>query len=138
MNRLVILAILVCSFCVGSSAVASQECVANAGKRMSSVSGAPFSVHVLFSNGEVPLNVPFDVQIEICSDSGAFPSHIAVDATMPAHKHGMNYKPKVRRITDNQYVVENLLYHMPGVWRLEVTAQGSNQSHRFTSDMKLQ
>lgn len=138
MNRLLAPILLISIFCIGNSALAAEKCDAKNGAQMTSVSKAPFSVHVLITDGDVPLNAPFDAQIQICSQSDTFPSGIMVDATMPAHKHGMNYKANVKRINDHQYVVENLLFHMLGIWRLEVTAYKSNQPYRFTRDVKLQ
>lgn len=43
---------------------------------------------------------------------------IRFDATMPAHKHGMNYRPKVIQEQSGLFRIENILLHMPGRWQL--------------------
>jgi hypothetical protein len=42
----------------------------------------------------------------------------AVDADMPAHRHGMNYRTTVRALGDGRYRAEGLMLHMAGRWRL--------------------
>ena len=37
---------------------------------------------------------------------------------MPAHRHGMNYKPTVRALGQGRFVADGLMLHMPGQWRL--------------------
>ena len=50
--------------------------------------------------------------------AGPAPGGLRVDADMPAHRHGMNYRAKVSPKGDGRYVAEGLLFHMPGHWRL--------------------
>jgi hypothetical protein len=38
------------------------------------------------------------------------------DATMPAHRHGMNMVASPTRFTRDSWVVRDLLLHMPGEW----------------------
>ena len=46
---------------------------------------------------------------------------IVVDAQMPAHGHGMNYRPDGRRRAGpSRFRVSGLMLHMPGRWRLTV------------------
>ena len=49
-----------------------------------------------------------------------------VDMTMPAHGHGMNYRPKVTRVAPGQFRAEGMFLHMTGAWRLvfELPAEG--------------
>lgn len=60
----------------------------------------------------IPLGKPFAMQIVPC---GAAPEKLVVDAHMPAHKHGMNYQPRVTKAEDG-FGVEGLLFHMSGEW----------------------
>jgi hypothetical protein len=41
-----------------------------------------------------------------------------VDAQMPEHRHGMNYRPTVSATGNGRYVAEGLLFHMPSRWQL--------------------
>lgn len=61
---------------------------------------------------KIPLGKPFAVQIAACDNA---PERLSVDAHMPAHRHGMNYRPTISR-TENGFRAEGLLFHMPGEW----------------------
>ena len=45
-------------------------------------------------------------------------STLTVDAHMPDHRHGMNYKPSITRLSSGGWRAEGLLFHMPGKWEL--------------------
>lgn len=54
---------------------------------------------------------------------------LRVDADMPAHRHGMNYRPTVQMGEGGRFEAAGLLFHMPGRWRyrfeVEATAAGA-------------
>ena len=52
------------------------------------------------------------------------------DATMPAHGHGMNYRPGVSQISLGHYQIDGVLLHMPGhwQWRFDITRESQKQS----------
>lgn len=69
----------------------------------------------------------FALDIVVCPLGGAsWPAVLRVDADMPAHRHGMNYRPTVRKLADGRYRADGLLLHMPGRWRFtfELSADG--------------
>lgn len=69
----------------------------------------------------------FSLDIVVCPLGGAsLPLALRVDADMPAHRHGMNYRPTVRALGDGRYRADGLLLHMPGRWRFlfELSADG--------------
>lgn len=119
-------------------AVAEERCDLNSGIELSNRTNAPWKMHLVLSPKEVPLNAPFSVILIICSGSKHQHFNLEVDAMMPAHKHGMNYIPKITKVDGNKYEVENLLFHMPGTWRFEITAFENERPHRFTHDIELQ
>ena len=43
---------------------------------------------------------------------------IVIDAHMPAHGHGMNYRPTATRDAPGRFRFTGLMLHMPGTWRL--------------------
>lgn len=47
---------------------------------------------------------------------------LVVDATMPAHGHGMNTAPTVTRDENGMYTVDGMLFHMRGWWKIDFTA----------------
>jgi hypothetical protein len=80
---------------------------------------------------------PFAVAVRVCAD-GTLPTLARVDADMPAHLHGMNYRPTLAVKGDGLYAAEGLLFHMPGRWRLHFDLERGDQRSRFTTDIVLE
>ena len=55
-----------------------------------------------------------------------------VDATMPEHRHGMNYRPSLQALGGGRWRAEGLMFHMPGRWelRFDVDAGGKTETLR--------
>lgn len=71
----------------------------------------------------IPLNDHFSVEVSVAStDSADLPGDLSVqvDADMPAHGHGINTAPVIRRLDSGRFVAEGMLLHMPGEWELYV------------------
>lgn len=67
----------------------------------------------------VPVGQHFALDIAVCAAPGmAVPTSLRVDADMPAHRHGMNYKPTMQALGDGRFAAQGLMFHMPGRWRL--------------------
>lgn len=45
---------------------------------------------------------------------------VRVDATMPAHRHGMNYRPGIEALGGGRWRVQGLMLHMAGHWELRM------------------
>jgi len=59
----------------------------------------------------------FAVELAVCAKaSKGVPATVAVDAWMPEHRHGMNYKAGILSLGEGRYRAEGLLFHMPGRW----------------------
>lgn len=72
----------------------------------------------------------FSAEIAACAKSGApAPENLKVDAHMPAHRHGMNYVPSIKRLGPGRWLAEGLMLHMPGEWELVFTLQGERMAH---------
>ncbi|WP_319546338.1 hypothetical protein [Ruegeria conchae] len=56
---------------------------------------------------------------------------------MPAHQHGMNYTPKVTALDGGTFRVDDMLFHMPGLWELQVDVDINDQSIFYTSKIAL-
>ena len=69
---------------------------------------------------------PFSLQIRLCPAAARL---ARVDATMPEHRHGMNYKPSLKALGDGRWQVEGLLWHMAGRWELrwDVQLEGTTE-----------
>jgi len=81
---------------------------------------------------------PFALDLVAC---GRTPDDVVrdlrVDAWMPAHRHGMNYAPKVSAQGGGRYAAEGLVFHMPGRWQIVVDARVGETSERATVDVVL-
>jgi cytochrome c peroxidase len=71
----------------------------------------------------------FSLEVAACARSGAAPKDLKVDAHMPAHRHGMNYTPKVIALGPGRWRAEGLLLHMPGHWELVFLVDGERLAH---------
>jgi len=82
---------------------------------------------------KIPVGRHFAVDLLVCARPG-FPvaSVIAIDARMPSHGHGMNYKPTLTPLGGNRYRAEGLLFHMPGQWELVFDLRGGDKAERAT------
>ncbi|MGQ0654978.1 MAG: cytochrome-c peroxidase [Betaproteobacteria bacterium] len=69
-----------------------------------------------FKPEPVSVSQHFAVDVAACAKSGAAPQNLKVDAHMPAHRHGMNYKPQVKHTAPGRWRAEGFLFHMPGAW----------------------
>jgi hypothetical protein len=63
---------------------------------------------------------------------------LMVDARMPEHRHGMNYRPRVVRKSEGVYVAEGLLFHMPGLWQLMFDVDRGGRMERLMTDIELE
>lgn len=79
---------------------------------------------------------PFAMTVRFC-DEGAAISDVTVDATMPAHRHGMNYQPDITNIGEQAFKAENLVFHMPGHWQLAVSARFDTELYNYTLDITV-
>lgn len=80
----------------------------------------------------------FALEIAVCPGPGAArPSGLHVDADMPAHKHGMNYRVTVAARGAGLYRAEGLLLHMPGRWRFIFDLVLDGRSVRLTHEVDV-
>ena len=73
-----------------------------------------------------PLTVarPFAVLVQLCPVEAQL---LRVEARMPEHRHGMNYRPSIKPLGQGLWRADGLLWHMSGRWelRLDVQVQGA-------------
>lgn len=93
--------------------------------------------NAFIDTSEIVLARPFAVHIEVCSDAKTV-DRVDVDATMPAHQHGMNYQPEVTKSGPNAFEAAGLVFHMPGRWELTVAAHHSDEVHRYKLDITVE
>jgi len=61
-------------------------------------------------------------------------TELRVDARMPEHRHGMNYRPSVTDRGGGVYRVEGLMFHMPGRWQYVFEVRDARGTERLTQD----
>lgn len=87
----------------------------------------------------IPLGAHFVLELAVCgADGRTTVESIAVDAEMPEHRHGMNYRPGLSPLGDGRYRAEGLLFHMPGHWRLIVEVRAGGRVDRLTDDLLVE
>lgn len=77
---------------------------------------------------------PFVMMVELCPAAAKL---VGVDASMPEHRHGMNYQPSVTAMADGRWRVEGMVWHMAGRWALRLDTQLGEQAHRLTPSVVL-
>ncbi|MBL8326316.1 MAG: hypothetical protein JNJ89_15300 [Rubrivivax sp.] len=67
---------------------------------------------------------PFSLEVRLCPAAARF---VQVDATMPEHRHGMNYRPSVQPLGPGRWRAEGLLWHMAGRWELAFEVESGGE-----------
>jgi hypothetical protein len=65
-------------------------------------------------------------------------NELRVDAVMPEHKHGMNYRPTVTALGNGRFRAEGLLLHMPGLWEFSFDVRAANKQETLRERVTLQ
>lgn len=76
----------------------------------------------------------FALELAVCPA----PAELRVDAWMPAHRHGMNYRPSVTALGAGRYRAEGLLFHMPGRWELLFELRGGGAAERIAHPVQIE
>lgn len=71
-----------------------------------------------------PVAQLFSLQVSACVDNEPWQGKLKLDAKMPSHGHGMNYRPEVTMQEAGHYQVDGLMFHMPGQWQLRFDLPG--------------
>jgi hypothetical protein len=58
-------------------------------------------------------------------------------ATMPAHQHGMNYRPVISQSGTHSFSADGLVFHMAGVWRIAVSGLVAGNTHGYYIDLNV-
>ncbi|MDF3073087.1 MAG: hypothetical protein K0S54_754 [Alphaproteobacteria bacterium] len=120
-----------------AQAVACQMPVLEAARTLTDDKG--FALAWRFVPAQPKIGEFFAVEFAVCNRAGsATPETLRVDATMPAHRHGMNFQPKIAAIGPNTYRAEGMMFHMPGKWQLVFEQRAPAPSVRVTTDIEIE
>ncbi len=110
------------------AAAACGERVAGATRRLAD---ANYEIVFASTPGPIETGKHFSLDFAVCPIGAAtVPQAVRVDAVMPEHRHGMNYRPVVVAKGDGTYRADGLMLHMPGRWEIRfdvVTAAGTRR-----------
>ncbi len=80
----------------------------------------------------------FALKIAVCARAGASPpATLRVDAQMPEHRHGMNYRPSVARAGEGRFVASGLLLHMPGRWEFSFELRAAEHGETLRASVSI-
>jgi len=66
---------------------------------------------------KIAVGRPFTLDLAACPKRGVLVlERVRLDAHMPEHRHGMNYRTRVVPLGDGRFHSEGWLFHMPGRW----------------------
>ena len=97
-----------------------------------------FNEHTL---DDVPVNVPSKLVVVILDADGNPVSDehaLIVDAAMPHHRHGLVRYPGVTPVGDARFLVDGVLFHMPGRWELYFDVTRGGVTERSTVELNLE
>lgn len=80
----------------------------------------------------------FAMQFRFCRDDQ--PYHVDrfnLDASMPAHGHGMNYRASIRSQDEGLFEARGLMFHMPGKWQLKLDFSLEGEAHQVRLDYRV-
>ena len=91
---------------------------------------------VLYRTQPAPLKVGqhFSVEFAVCPK----PESVRIDAQMPEHRHGMNYRPTVAAAGEGRYRAEGLMLHMAGKWELVFELRSKDSVERAVQVIRLE
>lgn len=87
----------------------------------------------------IEVGKPFSIEVVACVDgeNHMAPSRIRVDAGMPMHGHGMNYKPSERKIGPGHSSFDGMVFHMPGHWQITFDVYEGDKRQRLTQKISV-
>jgi len=80
----------------------------------------------------------FSARLHICDHQARpFTGRLKAGATMPLHKHGMNYRPSVSVLGDGKFRLDGYVFHMPGMWQFSFDLKASDGTERLLIEHTL-
>jgi len=66
------------------------------------------------------------------------PDAVRVDAWMPEHRHGMNYRPTIATQGGGRYRATGLMFHMTGRWEFVFEVRAGGKTERLTHSVRIE
>jgi hypothetical protein len=89
--------------------------------------------------GKIAVGQHFAMELAVCAKGGQpTPETLRVDAHMPEHRHGMNYRATVKPLDGGRYQAEEFMFHMPGRWEFLFEVRSGGKTDRVTRSVTLE
>ncbi len=139
MRYLVLRSLLSLVACASPLAGAAENCGAALGATSARVESEHYTVVFRPVPDQVAVGRAFALEVQVCAKGSApSPTGIRVDAQMPAHRHGMNYRPTVVVEGAGRFRADGLLFHMPGRWQFVFDVDAPGTRERIVRDYELE
>lgn len=123
---------LICAMAAVASPIA-QGCVPNLPAGGRQIESSRFTLAYRARPSPIAVGRHFTVEFAVCANDGTItPESVRVDAYMPEHRHGMNYKASIKPEAGGRYRADGLMFHMPGRWELIFELRAAGQTDRLT------
>jgi len=134
-----------CAFAAAACALlcghgAALACGESLGSATRQIENAQVRVVYKSTPNPIPVGKHFSIDFAVCPlGQAAAPTELRVNASMPEHKHGMNYLPTVAARGPGLYRAEGLMFHMPGRWELVFELRGGTPAPlRLTQSLQVE
>lgn len=144
-SRILLSAVFVIScFIADAYAFVAAECTAGPGWTTLEQSDDSAGMALIdLKPDTIVLGKPFSFNFKLCPDdlaknSSLKPDRVVANATMPAHKHGMNYNPTVEYNEESKsFKVEDFVFHMPGKWVISLSTYKGEVANHYTQTLTV-
>jgi hypothetical protein len=86
----------------------------------------------------LPVAQHFSMHFLVCrGEQSLVPDAFKLDARMPTHGHGMNYKANIEIQHDGLVAATGMLFHMPGSWQIRVDLSYDGLGRQVKIDYRL-
>jgi hypothetical protein len=117
----------------------ADACGDDLGDRTRRIENAHYAVVFKTVPDPIAVGTHFYLDFAVCPRADAEdPRAVRVDAQMPEHRHGMNYRPVVVARGPGAYRADGLMFHMPGRWDLSFDVVTRAGSERLIDTLRLE
>lgn len=86
----------------------------------------------------IPMAKHFTLEVQLCDQHGISAARLhTADATMPEHRHGMNYRPVITPLGGGRFRIEGMMFHMAGCWQLAFEVRAGKETSILTHDVQV-
>lgn len=108
------------------------------GAKAQTIDSAEYALAYRTQPEKIAIGQHFAVELALCAKgSAAAADSVRVDAHMPEHRHGMNYKTVVTATGAQRYRAEGLMFHMPGRWEYVFEVRAAGAIERLTTSVVM-